>query len=537
MSDKRIFRRVLCLLLPCILCIQPVLAATASLPTDNMENSGVFASADSSVITAGDVGGTTITWSGTLNTSESGIALIKELEGFSATAYWDYSQYSIGYGTACDAEDYPYGITETEADLLLREVLAVYESYLDSFLSSNGITLSQQQYDALVSLTYNTGKGWMESDCKLVECLQAGIENCSDEEIMNAFGPWCHISTGTILTSLVSRRIVEAQLFLYGTYVNSATAFYYVIFDANGGSLAGSAEDILYFQYGTSLDTLELLFLDEVDQYAVKEDSEFCGWQTASHKKLSDRSAVTTNMTVYAMWDEDTSTSTLPAASTLEGFSTGFVDQIIIPSGSTTSSSTTTGTTTQTSSVTTAASYTDLSSSSWYYEAVSYVIEAGLFRGLSDTEFGPEEDMTRSMFVEVLAELADINLSLYGVPSFSDVTAETDGYQAISWATQCGIVTGYNDGTFGPDDPITREQLCVLLNRYLQFMGSVLPTLYEEVTFTDEADISRYAVSSVTACQQAGLISGRTDGSFDPQGTAQRCEVAKVIMQFHQMFY
>ncbi len=544
LTTRRFWSGLLCLAVLLSLTTQPALATTGSQSSDVLP---------SDVVTAGDVAGSEVDVT-SLNTSEAGIALIKELEGFSAEAYWDYSQYSIGYGTVCDVEEYPDGITEAEADLLLREVLAVYESSLDAFLEQYNITLSQQQYDALMSFTYNNGASWMSQDCKLTQCLLRGVNNCSAEEIMNAFGPWCHINSGPILTTLALRRIVEVQVFLYGVYTNSATSFYYVIFDANGGTLSGSQEDILYFQYGTSLDTLDLFYL-EVEQTAEMEGAVFCGWRTAAHRELTDRSAVTTNMTVYAMWDENTATSVLPAASELEGFSTGFQDQIQIPESTIDASQSETPAATEPDSSTSAqpteetqlpgsdtqltpsaVSFTDVSESDWYYNAVTYVVVNDLFHGVSATSFSPETPMTRAMFVTVLANYTGVSLSSYGVPNFSDVS-ESDWFcSAVSWATQCGIVTGYNNGSFGPNDPITREQMCVILNRYVQFMGGVLPQTQEAATFTDQSSISSYALESVSACQQAGIISGRTDGSFDPQGTALRCEVAQVMMAFSQLF-
>lgn len=514
MKRRRILSGLCALTLLTTLLVQPALAATGTLSSDELPTD---------VITVDDVGGLTLE-DIDLRTSEAGIALIKEFEGFSETAYWDYSQYSIGYGTACEEDSYPDGITEAEADLLLREVLLIYEAALDAYLDQYGITVSQQQYDALMSFTYNNGSGWMDTNCKLTQCLRRGVENCSDEEIMNAFGPWCHVNSSSILPALARRRIVEAQVFLYGSYTNSATSFYYVIFDANGGELAGSQEDILYFQYGSSLDTLDLFYM-EIDQIAEQEGHTFCGWRTAAYKELTDRSAVTGNMTVYAMWDENTTTETLPAASSLDGWSEGFTDTTLTDT-----------TPSKAEPEVVEVSFTDVSDSDWYAEAVTYVVQNGLLSGTSETEFSPESPMTRAMFVTALANLTGVDLNAYGVPNYSDVSASDWYCQAVSWASQCGLITGYTDGSFGPDDALTREQMCTILLRYTQLVGTVLPQTTAAVTFPDESEISSYALEAVSACQQAGLISGRTSGVFDPQGTLQRCEAAKVLMLFHQLF-
>ena len=96
-----------------------------------------------------------------LRTTDAGVEFIKAREGFTAKAYWDYQQYSIGYGSYCEKDEYPDGITEKQADRLLRKRLQGFEAKLDEFLDKNGIRLKEQEYDALVSFTYNNGDYWM----------------------------------------------------------------------------------------------------------------------------------------------------------------------------------------------------------------------------------------------------------------------------------------------------------------------------------------------------------------------------------------
>ena len=102
----------------------------------------------------------------TLGASDSCISLLKALEGFSAKPYWDYSQYSVGYGTRCPDEDYDRymenGIPEEEADALLRQYVSISERWLNRFADQHDLTFSQQQFDALVLFTYNCGTGWMQ---------------------------------------------------------------------------------------------------------------------------------------------------------------------------------------------------------------------------------------------------------------------------------------------------------------------------------------------------------------------------------------
>ena len=144
-----------------------------------------------------------------LRTTEQMIALLKSKEGFRATAYWDYSQYSIGYGSACTKDEYPNGITEAQADILLREMLQGFEEKLDKFLQENYITLRDNQYDALISLTYNIGSGWMKESA-LATLLKNGTY--SNNELASAIGIWCHVKSNGVTSihdGLVARRISE----------------------------------------------------------------------------------------------------------------------------------------------------------------------------------------------------------------------------------------------------------------------------------------------------------------------------------------
>ena len=157
--------------------------------------------------------------------SAGGLAMIKSLEGYYKFKYWDYSQWSIGYGTRCEEHEYPNGITEPEASALLVKVLANYEAYVDSFLGVNGIEVSQQQYDALVSFTYNLGNVWVSSsDFKLRTILLNGIVGYSEQEIRDAFGQFVYAG-GQVVNGLIYRRKVEADMFMKGTITTPVAGF------------------------------------------------------------------------------------------------------------------------------------------------------------------------------------------------------------------------------------------------------------------------------------------------------------------------
>ena len=229
-----------------------------------------------------------------LRTTEQMIALLKSKEGFRATAYWDYSQYSIGYGSACTKDEYPNGITEAQADILLREMLQGFEEKLDKFLQENYITLRDNQYDALISLTYNIGSGWMKESA-LATLLKNGTY--SNNELASAIGIWCHVKSNGVTSihdGLVARRISEINVFLYGNYSGEATGFYSVRFEQT--EKGDRARDIAFYEAGSAYDPAF---------EATSDDGEiFLGWYTEDGTLLTNLLA-TQDLTVTARWESD----------------------------------------------------------------------------------------------------------------------------------------------------------------------------------------------------------------------------------------
>lgn len=142
------------------------------------------------------------------------IDLIKAAEGFSQYKYWDYSQWTIGYGTGVGADEYPDGISEEEAEKLLKDAVKTYEGYVNKFADKYDIELKQNQFDALVSLSYNMGNIWsVYDDFDLKNYLIDGSEKHSFLEIAKGFGEW-RTAGGSVLQGLVNRREEETKLFL-----------------------------------------------------------------------------------------------------------------------------------------------------------------------------------------------------------------------------------------------------------------------------------------------------------------------------------
>ena len=142
--------------------------------------------------------------------------------------------------------------------------------------------------------------------------------------------------------------------------------------------------------------------------------------------------------------------------------------------------------------------------------------------------------MTRAMFVQVLANLENVNLNAYRTQTsgtFYDTNTTAWYFGAVEWAAGQGLVSGVGDGNFAPNQPITRQEMAVMLNRYIVSRGIALP--HSATTpFADQSDISAWAVDGVSAIQAAGIISGMPDGSFAPHDTATRAEVATIFARF-----
>ena len=243
-------------------------------------------------------------------------------------------------------------------------------------------------------------------------------------------------------------------------------------------------------------------------------------------------------------------------------------------------------------SASSAGSFADVDPNAWYYEAVDFVVQEGLFNGTTDTAFSPQETMTRGMFVTVLGRYANVNTTGSGTgvitktnvnvrsgPStdtdvvamldsgatveicgyedgwylvrfsgvtgyvrgdlmrasgcgFSDV-ADTKYYSPyVQWACLNGIAAGTSDTTFSPDTAITREEICSMLYNYADYARLDISPELEQTTFADDAEISDQYREAVYAMQQLGVVTGRGDGMFAPKDNATRAEVAMFLKRF-----
>ncbi len=179
--------------------------------------------------------------------------------------------------------------------------------------------------------------------------------------------------------------------------------------------------------------------------------------------------------------------------------------------------------------------YSDLPEGYWANDGIAVVVERGLFVGTGDgSSFSPEQTMDRGMLVTVLGRLAGVSGSAAG--AFSDVAPGAYYAPFAAWAKEQGIVSGVGGNRFGAEQPITREQLCVMLVRFAQAQGLVLEAAGGAQAFTDSGDVAGWARDAVELAHSAGLVTGKEGGRFDPQGTATRAEVAVILARFLALF-
>ena len=170
----------------------------------------------------------------------------------------------------------------------------------------------------------------------------------------------------------------------------------------------------------------------------------------------------------------------------------------------------------------------------WYYPAIRFVLEKGLLDGIYDENLLPDSPMTRAMFVTMLYRMENDPAAAFS-NSFSDVLSGKWYTDAVAWAAENGIVKGYGNNTFGPDDALTREQLVVILYRYASYKDCDVNegNDFNFTAFTDAKKISGYAVQAFGWACDVGIIHGRTATSLAPRESGSVAEAAKILMNFH----
>ncbi len=174
--------------------------------------------------------------------------------------------------------------------------------------------------------------------------------------------------------------------------------------------------------------------------------------------------------------------------------------------------------------------FPDVSNSDWYYGSVKYVYENALMNGIGDG-FGPLESMTRAMLVTVLHRLSGA-YKPEGSCAFSDIPVGEWYSDAVTWASENGIVNGISNSLFAPDEDITREQLATILFRYAEKMGYDISQRADLSQFADATDASDWAIDAISWANASGIVNGTSNTSLSPLGIATRSEVATMLMRF-----
>lgn len=177
--------------------------------------------------------------------------------------------------------------------------------------------------------------------------------------------------------------------------------------------------------------------------------------------------------------------------------------------------------------------FKDVAENNWFYPAVKYAVENKLFNGMSETEFSPDEAITRGMLVTVLY-LAESKPESSEISKFEDVAEDTYYAKAVVWAEANGIVKGVSEKEFAPDKLITREEIATIMKVYAEFKGITTDERVDLARFTDAKEISGWARSNMEWAIGYGLIFGKGNGRLDSQGNVTRAEAATILQSFFE---
>ncbi|MBR5329212.1 MAG: S-layer homology domain-containing protein [Firmicutes bacterium] len=178
--------------------------------------------------------------------------------------------------------------------------------------------------------------------------------------------------------------------------------------------------------------------------------------------------------------------------------------------------------------------FKDVPSGAWYYDYVYSLVDAGVISGYEDGTFRPDNNISRAEIATILARMSGDNYKLYVNDNHFTDCRDHWARAYINWAYSNGIVNGVGNGKFDPNAPITREALCTMVMRYAKYTSFYPVKNGSPVNFADDNDISSWARDSVYHMQQAGIINGKGNGDFEPQSKATRGECAKIFDVFRK---
>lgn len=431
-----------------------------------------------------------------MQASENVKLTIKSYEGCRLTAYKlpGEDNWTIGWGHSGSDVYEGMTISEARAEELFNSDIKVFENSVNSWNDQYGLNLNQNQFDALVSITYNFGAYWVEAnsgDWRLANYVQSGFKDASgnrlpDLEIADAFGVLCS-SARKILPGLITRRINEAEIFLYNNYHTDNTHFVYTILNPNGGTLASGNRVAIFYKdqpYGTLPAAVSAS--GQAPSYWAETDENGKPVTPITASTIANK-----NRSLIAVWNG--------------GCALG--DNC--PSKK----------------------FTDITPDFWAHDAIDYVVSNNMFNGTTGTTFSPGVVMSRGMLVTVLYRLEG-SPDVSGIENpFSDL-ADNAYHDAILWASDNRIANGWQDGTFGANGTLTREQLAVFLHRYANYKGYDTNNYSDIGGFSDAKDVGEFARESMCWAVGEGIINGTTATTLSPKTGANRAQVATMMMRF-----
>ena len=180
--------------------------------------------------------------------------------------------------------------------------------------------------------------------------------------------------------------------------------------------------------------------------------------------------------------------------------------------------------------------FSDISETDWYYDAVKYVCQNDAMNGTSSTRFDPESALTRAMLVTILWRMEGAPAPS-GLNLFDDVADGQWYTDAVSWAQEKGLISGYGNGLFGPDDLLTREAFVTILYRYAEYIGCTVDgTDTNFDSYSDAGEISSYALVPFSWAVEAGLVNGTASDTLSPAGNTSRAVAAVILLRFEEQF-
>ena len=305
----------------------------------------------------------------------------------------------------------------------------------------------------------------------------------------HSFDGWYTDKSGGTKVTTDTEFHANTTVYAHWTYIggggggyNPPVTYYTLRFETGGGSDIPSVQGT----YNT--------YIDLTKYVPTWRGHTFIGWY--SERSLTNKVSgvyLTKDMTVYALWrvDENPNTGANP--------------------------------------------FTDVSEKDWFYGDVMFVYENGLMLGTSKTLFSPHGTATRGMMATILWRMEG-SPAPKGKNSFTDVEAGKWYADAITWTAENSIFAGYGKDKFGPDDPITREQLAAIFYRYADYKGYDLTVKGNLDKFKDSDKITDYAKTAMQWAVGSGLMKGKSGNLLDPQGTATRAEIAAMLHRFIEKY-